>query len=78
MTIGACYGGARLAAEGAGLVEKGGSWARSERVVTPDPTVRERYDELYVLYRELHAATMPIQHALAARREPQAASAVHA
>ena len=77
-TIGAAYGDARLAAEAAGLAEHGGSWSRTARVVTPDPAARERYDELYGLYRELHAATAPIQHALAGRPEAQAAPAVHA
>ena len=30
----------------------------------PDPAHRERYDELYRLYRELYPATRDISHAL--------------
>jgi xylulokinase len=63
--MGACYGGALLAAEGVGLTPSGSSWAKPLAVVDPDPASRDRYDELYALYRELHTSTQGIQHALA-------------
>jgi xylulokinase len=66
--IGASYGDARLAAEGAGLAEAGGSWAEREGLCEPDPATRAGYDELYGLYRELYPATRDVAHALAARQ----------
>jgi xylulokinase len=65
-TIGASYGDALLAAEGAGLLAAGSSWARPRAVVEPNPDSAEAYDVLYGLYRGLHLATSEIQHALAA------------
>lgn len=64
-TIGASYGDALLAAEGAGLVTTGSSWVRPGAVVEPDRGRADIYDQLYGLYRDLHAATCEIQHALA-------------
>jgi xylulokinase len=65
-TIGASYGDALLAAEGAGLVAAGSSWARPRAVVEPDLDRAGAYDLLYGLYRALYPATSEIQHALAA------------
>lgn len=64
-TIGASYGDALLAAEGIGLVARGSSWAQEAALVEPDASRRERYDDLYRLYRELYPATRSIQHRLA-------------
>ena len=63
-TVGASYGGARLAAELAHGADTA-HWNPSDHVCTPDPRHRERYDELYRLYRELYPATRDITHALA-------------
>lgn len=65
-TIGACYGDALLAAEGAGLAAPGSSWARAQSVVEPRPETAELYAGLYELYRGLYPATAPTAHALAA------------
>jgi xylulokinase len=62
-TVGASYGGARLAAELAHGADTA-HWNPSEHVCRPDPALRERYDELYRLYRELYPATRDISHAL--------------
>jgi xylulokinase len=62
--IGAAYGDALLAAEGAGLVPHGSSWARRESEVVPGAEAHARYSELYRLYLELHPATAGIQHEL--------------
>ncbi len=35
--------------------------------LTPDPTLRDTYDELFEIYRELYPATAPLIHRLAAR-----------
>ncbi|HET7121963.1 MAG TPA: FGGY family carbohydrate kinase [Solirubrobacterales bacterium] len=64
-TLGAAYGDALLAAEGAGLVAPGSSWAQTAGTVTPRPEWRGLYDDRYRLYRDLHAATVAIQHELA-------------
>ena len=63
-TVGASYGGARLAAELAHGADTA-HWNPSDHVCVPDPRHRERYDELYRLYRELYPATRDITHALA-------------
>jgi xylulokinase len=72
-TIGACYGDALLAAEGAGLVPAGTTWAVPQRTLVPRPEHTALYDELYGLYRDLYAATATVSHSLAAiqaRRPP--------
>ncbi|WP_310964659.1 FGGY-family carbohydrate kinase [Nocardioides terrisoli] len=68
-TIGASYGDALMAAIGVGLVPAETDWARISRVVTPDPSTRELYDELYGLYGSLYPATRDHAHALAAIQE---------
>ena len=65
-TIGACYGDALLAAEGAGLVPVGTTWAVPQRTLAPRPEHAALYNELYGLYRELYVATAPLSHELAA------------
>ncbi len=62
-TVGASYGGARLAAELAHGTDTSG-WNPSDHECRPDPSRRERYDQLYRLYRELYPATRDIAHAL--------------
>jgi xylulokinase len=64
-TIGACYGSALLAAEGAALVAAGTSWARPDTTVLPRPDLGERYEPLYQLYLDLYPATAAIAHSLA-------------
>ena len=63
-TVGASYGGARLAAQLAHGTDTS-TWNPSDHRVVPDPAHRARYDELYRLYRELYPATRDITHALA-------------
>ena len=72
-TVGASYGDALLAAIGAGLVPAETDWTTTRARIAPDAAVSARYDELYGLYRELHPATVAIQHALAARQDLEAA-----
>ena len=69
-TIGASYGDALLAGIGAGLLDPATDWARAGSVVTPDPTRRALYDELYATYVDLYPATRDLVHALADRQEP--------
>lgn len=64
--IGACYGGALLAAMGAGLVSDREDWSVTDEVIEPDERNRARYDELYDAYTELYPATRSIAHRLAA------------
>ena len=71
-TIGASYGDALLAGQGAGLVEPGTDWARPAARIEPVAERAELYDESYALYRELYPATRAIAHALAARQEAEA------
>ena len=65
-TIGACYGDALLAAEGAGLAAGGTTWAIPQRTLVPRPEHAALYEELYGLYRDLYIATAPLSHSLAA------------
>ena len=66
-TIGACYGGAMLAAELAHGIDTS-PWQGTDHEVRPDPALRETYDELYGLYRDLYPATRDVAHALARRQ----------
>lgn len=66
-TLGAAYGDALLAAEAVGLLPPGSSWARESRTIAARAGTRELYDRRYGLYRELHRATVEIQHELAER-----------
>jgi xylulokinase len=65
-TIGAAYGDARFAGIAAGLVDAGAEWNPVAFCVEPDSSVRDRYDELYGIYRDLYPATREHAHALAA------------
>ena len=65
-TIGACYGDALLAAEGAGLVASGTTWAVPQHTLAPRPEHAAHYDELYSFYRDLYVATASLSHSLAA------------
>jgi xylulokinase len=71
-TVGASYGDALLAAIGAGLAPPATDWTTTRATITPDEAVTAGYDELYALYRELHPATVAIQHALATHQEGEA------
>ncbi|MEO5952073.1 MAG: FGGY-family carbohydrate kinase, partial [Chloroflexia bacterium] len=64
-TIGASYGDAMLAAIGAGMLKQGVEWNPQVSVVRPDPVIRELYDTLYSIYRELYPATRSAAHTLA-------------
>ncbi|MBO1330027.1 FGGY-family carbohydrate kinase [Streptomyces sp. VRA16 Mangrove soil] len=63
-SVGACYGGALLAA---GLVGEAriDDWNPVARTVAPAPETAARYDETYTLYRELYPASARVVHALA-------------
>lgn len=65
-TIGAAYGDALLAAEGAGLVARGTTWAVPQRTLVPNEENGGLYDQLYGAYRDLYVATVPLAHSLAA------------
>ncbi|WP_174522154.1 FGGY-family carbohydrate kinase [Arthrobacter luteolus] len=65
-TIGASYGAAFLAAQ---ITAKDSvrisDWNPPSEVIRPDPSLRERYNALYSLYRELYDASRNVQHRLA-------------
>jgi xylulokinase len=63
--IGASYGDALLAAIGAGLVPADTDWAEIAREVSPDPRVRDLYDDLYATWRQLYPSTREVVHRLA-------------
>lgn len=67
VTIGASYGAAFLAAQAVSDADIR-SWNPLRTVVEPRAELREGYDELYRLYRELYPATADIAHALARRQ----------
>jgi xylulokinase len=64
-TVGACYGDALLAGRACGLVSSDTNWFALADRVQPREHNRERYEELYRLYRELYPATRAIAHSLA-------------
>ena len=66
--VGASYGGSMLAARLAHGTDVS-RWNPTDHEIVPDPAQRERYDELYRLYRDLYPATYEITHALAAMQE---------
>ncbi len=63
-TIGACYGGALLAAIGTRQVPPETDWTVLAREVVPDPDRRAAYDQLYPIWRELYPATRDQMHRL--------------
>jgi xylulokinase len=65
VTVGAGFGDALLAGIAAGLVPEDATWSRAERVIEPDPSRRERYDDVYAVYRAIYPATREQAHALA-------------
>jgi len=67
ITIGASYGMALLAAEGAGLAEAGISWARPAATYCPAQNATA-YEELFEAYMQLYPTTRSIQHRLANRQ----------
>lgn len=67
VTVGASYGAAYLAARRTAGVEID-TWNSPVHVVTPDPAVRQLYDDGYALYRDLYPATRAVAHALAERQ----------
>ena len=69
VTVGAAYGDALLAGQAVGAVDRADTWAQIDEVIEPDAARRERYDDAYATFGELRAATIDIQHQLAAKRE---------
>ena len=72
VTIGASYGDAMLAGDGAGLVGADARWNAPAETLQPDARARARYDELYRVYRSLYPATREQAHALARVQEETA------
>lgn len=70
-TIGACYGGAYLAARTVAdvAIEE---WNPPTAVLSPDPSLSDQYDRLYREYRALYASTREVVHDLAAFQQDQA------
>jgi xylulokinase len=64
-TVGASYGAAFLAAASQEDVQIE-DWNPKAGEVRADPAHRERYDELYAVYRDLYPATVDAMHILAA------------
>jgi len=69
-TVGASYGGALLAAIGAGLVPAETDWSRSARTVEPSDHAGAIYDQLAKLYAELYAETVDTVHRLGTLATP--------
>jgi xylulokinase len=68
-TVGASYGDAFLAGLAAGIVPDVGTlsrdWVKIETTLEPDAATRERYDEMFRIYRALYEASKEQMHALA-------------
>lgn len=67
------FGSAIVAAVGAGafadLPEAAAAMVRTERVIDPDPARHARYQELFELYRDTHAALAPLMHRAARKTQ---------
>jgi xylulokinase len=63
-TIGASYGDALLAAAAAGMVPPGTDWTKISGTVEPRAELAELYDRRYAVYRDLFAATRPLNDRL--------------
>ncbi|MEI8332243.1 MAG: FGGY-family carbohydrate kinase [Chloroflexota bacterium] len=72
VTIGASYGDAMLAGDGAGLVAADARWNAPADTLVPDGRAGARYDELYRIYRALYPATRELAHAIARVQEETA------
>ena len=68
-TVGACYGDAFLAGLATGLVPDLGAldldWVQTETTLQPSEMGRDRYDEMYRIYRDLYESSKEQMHALA-------------
>ncbi len=64
-SVGACYGDAMFAGVGTGLVSEDADWTTHSGRIEPTPGAREAYQPFYQAYRELHAATVDLQHRMA-------------
>ncbi|HVD03868.1 MAG TPA: FGGY-family carbohydrate kinase [Candidatus Dormibacteraeota bacterium] len=63
-SVGACFGDAWMAGVGLGLVGPDQEWNPLMETVPADPRVRDAYDRMYSLYRQLYHATSAITHQL--------------
>ena len=63
--IGASYGDALLAGMGVGLLAPDTQWNPVAATVRPRADLRERYNQLYAVYRDLYPATRAAAHTLA-------------
>ena len=75
VTIGASYGDAMLAGDGARLVAAEARWNAPAELLQPATQARTRYDELYRVYRSLYPATREQAHAIARLQEDRDGSA---
>lgn len=66
VTIGAAYGGARLAAEAVEQCDPDVSWVHPDRTVAVEPAAHDLYARRYPAYLELYERTVAIVHELAA------------
>ena len=48
-----------------GFIDKDADWSPRVGSVEPNEENKDRYDQLYRIYRQLHPATVTLQHALA-------------
>jgi xylulokinase len=66
VTVGASYGAAFLAGLATGLVadDAPDPWTRIVERIEPDPSVAERYEAMYALFRQLYRDSAPANHAL--------------
>lgn len=67
-SAGACYGDAKLAGLAAGVTGRDDPWTQIVGTVEPDPSARGTYDALYAVYRDLHPATVDLQHRLSSHQ----------
>ena len=64
--IGASYGNAFLAGRAAGIsgADDIHQWVQPDRLITPNPDVKERYDRVFEQYLKLYTSVREVMHAL--------------
>ena len=64
--IGASYGNAFLAGRAAGIsgADDIHQWVQPDRLITPNPDVKERYDRVFEQYLKLYKSVREVMHAL--------------
>lgn len=68
LAIGASFGDALISAQNVGAADESTTWMEPAATVTPNPSNKALYDEMFEQYLKLYPATKDLQHFLAAKQ----------